>query len=231
MGQSALHLVCDTVYWEFRAHRDNIWTGASPAPDGGTVMTAWTPERVATVTRLWNEGLTTAEIGRAVGMSKNAVVGKAHRLQLPPRPSPIRRGKSYSRTPKAKNGVNGANGVHGTNGRKSATAQSGIVVPARSRAPEPPLAVGSSACKWPIGHPDEPASTSAASLRCSASLTAWSTTAGPTWPSGPAPTQPDSSPTGPRRRRRYDAGRSGSAEADSRSTSAFMRPCHISAHM
>ncbi len=119
-------------------------------------MTAWTPERVATVTRLWNEGLTTAEIGRAVGMSKNAVVGKAHRLQLPPRPSPIRRGKSYSRTPKAKNGVNGANGVHGTNGRKSATAQSGIVVPARSRAPEPSLAVGSSACKWPIGHPDEP---------------------------------------------------------------------------
>ena len=49
-------------------------------------MTTWTAERVATVTRLWNEGLTTAEIGRQVGMSKNAVVGKAHRLQLAARP-------------------------------------------------------------------------------------------------------------------------------------------------
>ena len=116
-------------------------------------MTAWTPERVATVTRLWNEGLTTAEIGRAVGMSKNAVVGKAHRLQLPPRPSPIRRGKSYSRTPKPKNGMNGANG---TNGRKSATTPAGIMVQQKPRAPEPPLAVGNAACKWPIGHPDEP---------------------------------------------------------------------------
>ena len=31
------------------------------------------------------------EIGRRMGISKNAVVGKAHRLNLPARPSPIRR--------------------------------------------------------------------------------------------------------------------------------------------
>jgi len=30
------------------------------------------------------------EIGRHLGVSKNAVVGKAHRLDLPGRPSPIR---------------------------------------------------------------------------------------------------------------------------------------------
>ena len=54
-------------------------------------MTTWTPERVDTVTRLWNEGLTTAEIGRAVGMSKNAVVGKVHRIGLQKRTSPIAR--------------------------------------------------------------------------------------------------------------------------------------------
>ena len=110
-------------------------------------MTAWTPERVATVTRLWNEGLTTAEIGRAVGMSKNAVVGKAHRLQLPPRPSPIRRGKSVNGAPRPPSP---------TNGRKRATAPNGVVVRAKPRALQMPLAVGNAACKWPIGHPDEP---------------------------------------------------------------------------
>jgi GcrA cell cycle regulator len=38
---------------------------------------------------LWTEGHSTAEIGRRLGVSKNAVVGKAHRLDLPSRPSPI----------------------------------------------------------------------------------------------------------------------------------------------
>ena len=113
-------------------------------------MTAWTPERGATVTRLWNEGLTTAEIGRAVGMSKNAVVGKAHRLQLPPRPSPIRRGKSYPSTPRPSNGAKVANA------RKAATGSAGIVTQIKPRAPQPPLAVGNAACKWPTGHPGEP---------------------------------------------------------------------------
>jgi GcrA cell cycle regulator len=51
----------------------------------------WTTERVAKLERLWQEGLTTAEIGRLLGISKNAVVGKAHRLRLPSRQSPIRR--------------------------------------------------------------------------------------------------------------------------------------------
>lgn len=38
----------------------------------------------------WSEGKTTAEIGRRLNASKNAIVGKAHRLDLPERPSPIR---------------------------------------------------------------------------------------------------------------------------------------------
>jgi len=49
---------------------------------------------------LWNEGLSTAEIGRRMGVSKNAVVGKAHRLGLPARPSPIRRDASGASTPR-----------------------------------------------------------------------------------------------------------------------------------
>lgn len=51
----------------------------------------WNDETIAQLRDLWNEGLSTAEIGRRMSVSKNAVVGKAHRLNLPPRPSPIRR--------------------------------------------------------------------------------------------------------------------------------------------
>ncbi|NHO32530.1 GcrA family cell cycle regulator [Acetobacter fallax] len=51
----------------------------------------WTDETIARLKALWQEGLSTAEIGRQIGITKNAVVGKAHRLSLPARPSPIRR--------------------------------------------------------------------------------------------------------------------------------------------
>lgn len=58
----------------------------------------WTEETIARLKELWEQGLSTAEIGRQIGITKNAVVGKAHRLGLPARPSPIRRpgGKSAS---------------------------------------------------------------------------------------------------------------------------------------
>ena len=52
----------------------------------------WNDETIARIRALWSEGHSTAEIGRRMGISKNAVVGKAHRLSLPARPSPIRRG-------------------------------------------------------------------------------------------------------------------------------------------
>src|SRR5258708_21154970 len=51
----------------------------------------WAEETIVRLRTLWDEGLSTAEIGRRLGVSKNAVVGKAHRLDLPARPSPIRR--------------------------------------------------------------------------------------------------------------------------------------------
>ena len=51
----------------------------------------WNDETIARLRELWAEGLSTAEIGRRMSVSKNAVVGKAHRLNLPARPSPIRR--------------------------------------------------------------------------------------------------------------------------------------------
>jgi GcrA cell cycle regulator len=52
----------------------------------------WTDEVIERLRAFWAEGHSTAEIGRRMGVSKNAVVGKAHRLGLTARPSPIRRG-------------------------------------------------------------------------------------------------------------------------------------------
>jgi GcrA cell cycle regulator len=51
----------------------------------------WTPERVQQLRDLWAEGATTSEIGRRIGCGKNAIIGKAWRLKLDARPSPIRR--------------------------------------------------------------------------------------------------------------------------------------------
>ncbi len=50
----------------------------------------WTAEAVATLRQLWDEAHSASEIGRRLGVSKNAVIGKARRLALPGRPSPIR---------------------------------------------------------------------------------------------------------------------------------------------
>lgn len=57
----------------------------------------WNDETIDRIRALWSEGHSTAEIGRRMGISKNAVVGKAHRLNLPARPSPIRRGSGEKR--------------------------------------------------------------------------------------------------------------------------------------
>ena len=50
----------------------------------------WTPARVSTLIALWDEGLSTSLIGNRIGATKNAVVGKVHRLKLPKRGSPIK---------------------------------------------------------------------------------------------------------------------------------------------
>lgn len=56
-------------------------------------MMDWTPEAIETLRRMWAEGAFCGEIGTALGCSKNAVIGKAHRLNLPSRPTPIKKQK------------------------------------------------------------------------------------------------------------------------------------------
>jgi GcrA cell cycle regulator len=62
------------------------------APSGGTARpeTPWTDEKVAKLRELWAEGIPTLELGRRLGLTKHAVIGKVHRLNLPPRPTPVR---------------------------------------------------------------------------------------------------------------------------------------------
>lgn len=61
---------------------------------------AWTAEKIKQLKKLWLKGKSTVEIGKELGISKNAVVGKVHRLELAARPSPIKRETKKSTTPK-----------------------------------------------------------------------------------------------------------------------------------
>src|SRR5579872_3838924 len=77
-GSWTLEPTQDVVLPEIKPETNDDEAGA------GKVET-WTPDRIADLTRLWEEGVTTAEIGRRIGVSKNAVIGKVHRIGLTPR--------------------------------------------------------------------------------------------------------------------------------------------------
>jgi GcrA cell cycle regulator len=52
---------------------------------------SWTDERIETLKAMWEAGQTASQIAEALGgVSRNAVIGKAHRLELQARPSPVR---------------------------------------------------------------------------------------------------------------------------------------------
>lgn len=55
-----------------------------------SVFVFWTEERCEELGRLWALGLSGTEIGKALGCTKNAVIGRAHRLRLAARESPIK---------------------------------------------------------------------------------------------------------------------------------------------
>ncbi len=52
---------------------------------------SWTDERIGTLKKMWEGGATASEIATELGgVSRNAVIGKAHRLGLKARPSPVK---------------------------------------------------------------------------------------------------------------------------------------------
>jgi GcrA cell cycle regulator len=126
----------------------------------------WSEDTIQNLRTLWAEGLSTAEIGRRLGISKNAVVGKAHRLDLPARPSPIRRGGPGSPSPRraAPRRLAGptlpplsSTQVLPAMAHAALMAARPRPVPApppRVQAPPPPRPYGRLvACCWPIGEP------------------------------------------------------------------------------
>ncbi len=106
----------------------------------------WTDERISELARLWESGHSASAIGRLLGVSKNAVVGKAHRMRLASRPSPIRqerRAPSHRRLPILTKPVD-----------KSAPVVSAPIV---EPVPEPRPVITKDHrgpnCLWPIGDP------------------------------------------------------------------------------
>jgi len=49
----------------------------------------WTDERIATLKNLWLSGLSAGQIAAKMGLTKNAVLGKVHRLDFPRRGNPV----------------------------------------------------------------------------------------------------------------------------------------------
>jgi GcrA cell cycle regulator len=60
---------------------------------------AWTDERIDRLKNMWESGLTASQIADDLGgVSRNAVIGKAHRLGLKSRPSPVKANDGEAKT-------------------------------------------------------------------------------------------------------------------------------------
>ena len=64
---------------------------------------SWTDERIATLKKMWEGGSTASQIAEELGgVSRNAVIGKAHRLGLKSRPSPVKANDKKKKAPAKK---------------------------------------------------------------------------------------------------------------------------------
>ncbi len=117
---------------------------------------AWTDERIAQLKAGWEGGMTASQIAEQLGeVTRNAVIGKAHRLGLESRPSPVKAVEGETETAAA-----------AAPAAPAATAAAPATAPAPRAAPRAPRVNGKAArttlldlnekiCKWPIGHPGE----------------------------------------------------------------------------
>ena len=106
---------------------------------------SWTDDRVALLKKLWGEGKTAAEIAKELGgVTRNAVIGKAHRLKLSNRVSPIQQNKKPA-APKPQAPV-------------VTKAQQKKILEDTEQDNRPRVALADlkpGQCRWPIGDPRE----------------------------------------------------------------------------
>jgi GcrA cell cycle regulator len=121
---------------------------------------AWASEAgLAKLRVYWNADVPTAEIGRRLGASKSAIVGKAQRLGLPRKPSPIRRnGAGLSEIPRAARQTLAALASLDTlspivEAPPVVAAYPVISAPIPAPPPAPFVRSRTAICCWPIGEP------------------------------------------------------------------------------
>jgi GcrA cell cycle regulator len=124
---------------------------------------SWTDERVELLKKLWTEGLSASQIAAQLGgVTRNAVIGKVHRLNLSGRAKPAsstprpRKMRSSSPHRPSRSYVSGntALKVHAHPAPRRAPAPvpiEDLVVPISLRVSL--LALNDQMCKWPIGDP------------------------------------------------------------------------------
>jgi len=114
---------------------------------------SWNEQKIVKLKELWGNGKTASQIAEIIGgLSRNAVIGKAHRLNL----SSKIKSKSSSANQNFQNNL-GENNSKARQGRRSRF-QSLIIE--KNFEPENPKKLeelDESSCKWPIGHPEEDA--------------------------------------------------------------------------
>ena len=112
---------------------------------------SWNEQKVAKLKELWGKGNTASQIAEIIGgLSRNAVIGKAHRLNLS--------SKLKSRTTSSsQNFQNNAeeNNSKQKRGRKSKFQSLIIEKDFEPENPKKLEELDENSCKWPTGHPEE----------------------------------------------------------------------------